>query len=303
MEGPLVSITIPAYNAEEFIGRAIRSALSQTHKNIEVVVLDDGSTDKTGDMVRALQKTDSRVRYYYQDNQGLAAARNRLLSLCRGEYVTFLDHDDEILPHKTEIQLEAFRRNPNIAMVYGDIIKKYFDGRQERAFVFKKPRRGRVFYEYLLEGNFIPLISVLIKRDILEKYLPFNLNYKVAEEWDVFLKVAKDYDIDYVDKVVGIYNVHKSNFTIKYPLLGIEEMLLIMDSWERSDPNISLFHKRKFIKSKAEINLQKIWYADSQKQKIKIIIDCVRLNPCWLRPYLKLLQAICFKQSIRKELK
>ena len=155
MNAPLISVNIPAYNAEEFIERTIRSAINQTYQDIEVVILDDGSTDRTGDIIRQMQSKDNRIRYYYQDNGGLAFTRNRLFDLSKGEYIAFLDHDDEWYSDKLESQLALFKDNPDTALVYGDILNVYEDARRDsfRYFSNRHPQRGRIFYRFLIEGN------------------------------------------------------------------------------------------------------------------------------------------------------
>src|SRR5689334_8143428 len=102
---PLVSIIIPTYNRSTLLLRAINSALGQTHRNIEVIVIDDGSTDDTQRVLKSL--TDTRINCYLTRNQGASAARNYGLQRSKGEYITFLDSDDEYYPEKIERQLEV----------------------------------------------------------------------------------------------------------------------------------------------------------------------------------------------------
>ena len=101
-KNPKVSVLIPVYNAQNFIQRTINSALNQTFSDLEVIVIDDGSRDKTPDIIRAMKERDSRINYFYQENQGLSNTRNRLAALAKGEFIAFLDHDDEWFPEKIE---------------------------------------------------------------------------------------------------------------------------------------------------------------------------------------------------------
>src|SRR3989344_2966502 len=98
----LVSIIIPAYNAEKYIGRAIKSALSQAYDNLEIIVVDDGSLDRTREIAESFK--DSRVKYLYQQNRFQGAARNYGIRESKGEYITFLDADDMYMPGKVERQ-------------------------------------------------------------------------------------------------------------------------------------------------------------------------------------------------------
>jgi len=297
MSGPLVSVLIPTYNSERFIENTLRSALGQTHTNIEVVILDDGSMDETPSMIKRLSQNDSRIRYVFQENHGLAQARNRLVSLAKGEYISFLDHDDEWLIDKIEVLLEAFRHKPNAAMIYGDVINRCADKKESRAFEFRRPRRGSVFYEYLLEGNFMSLPSVLIKKDALVKYLPFDPRYKIALDWDLFLRIVRNHEIDYVDRVVGIYNTHNERFTAKNPIVEIEEVLQVLDFWANKDPKILSSYKSKFLKAKTKVNLQRINYVCSKKEKMHILTRHIRSNLFCFAAYIRLIRLVFKKES------
>ena len=112
---PLVSVIIPAYNCEAFIERALHSVLRQTWQNVECIVVDDGSRDRTADVVVGFG---DRVRYVRQDNAGASAARNRGISLATGDYIAFLDADDSWVPSKLALQVRVFQEHPKIALVY-----------------------------------------------------------------------------------------------------------------------------------------------------------------------------------------
>jgi glycosyltransferase involved in cell wall biosynthesis len=113
----LVSVLITAYNAENYLAEAIESALAQTYPQVEIVVVDDGSTDGTSDVVRRY----SRVRSHRQDRAGIGAARNTAVALATGEFLTFLDADDRFPPDKLDIQLRAFAAEPALDVVYGHV--------------------------------------------------------------------------------------------------------------------------------------------------------------------------------------
>src|SRR6185295_4472891 len=123
MPGPgtpgLVSVIIPTYNRQEFVGVSIASALAQTYPNFEAIVVDDGSTDATRAEVSRF--TDPRVRYYYKANGGLSSARNFGLDQSAGEFIAFLDSDDLWRPWKLAAQIELFRRHPDVGMSWSDM--------------------------------------------------------------------------------------------------------------------------------------------------------------------------------------
>ena len=121
MPEPLVSVIIPTFNRAYCVGKAIDSARAQTHRNTEILVLDDGSTDGTRDLIEQSYADDERVRYFFHENRGVTATRNRGLALCRGDFVALLDSDDTWSPWKLELQLACFRGHPEVGMVWSDM--------------------------------------------------------------------------------------------------------------------------------------------------------------------------------------
>ncbi|MFC1804624.1 glycosyltransferase family 2 protein [Candidatus Omnitrophota bacterium] len=295
MREPLVSVNIPAYNAQDFIERTILSALNQTHKNIEVIVLDDGSTDKTGDVVEKLQKKDSRVRYYYQENQGLSPTRNRLFDLSKGEYIAFLDHDDEWLPEKIELQLLIFKGRPELGLVFGRAVNHYEDGRRKEEFMKRSPRRGKVFYEYLLSLNFIPLCSAVVRKDVLKKYMPFKPWLRTSEEWELFLRLGRDYEFDYIDRVVAIYHVRKDGLMRRSALREAEEVLSILDYWSKEDAEIMKKYRRRLLEAKSRFNYYRYNFFKENhdyKNARRALARCISMDPGRLSHYLRLIRLL-----------
>ena len=115
----LVSVIIPAFNSAHLVSDAVASALTQTYRDVEAIVVDDGSTDDTHDVVQTLMKNDARVRYVHQPNKGLGGARNTGIAQARGEFIAFLDADDIFLPGKTAVQIDALHAQPEVGMVVG----------------------------------------------------------------------------------------------------------------------------------------------------------------------------------------
>lgn len=118
---PLVSVVVPTYNRAYCLGRTLDSVLAQTYRNLEIVLVDDGSTDNTGAFVQERYGDEPRVRYFYQQNRGVSAARNRGLGLAKGDYIALLDSDDVWKPWKLELQVACLRRLPEAGMVWTDM--------------------------------------------------------------------------------------------------------------------------------------------------------------------------------------
>ena len=119
--GGLVSVIIPSYNRAHFIERSVGSALGQTHRDVEVIVIDDGSKDGTRALVEKLWASEPRVRYQHQENKGISGARNAGLALATGDYVALLDSDDAWVPWKLEAQLACMRAHPEVGMTWTDM--------------------------------------------------------------------------------------------------------------------------------------------------------------------------------------
>ena len=163
---PLVSVVIPAYNAEKFVGNMINDLISQTYHNFEVIVVDDGSTDKTASVVKRVARTDKRIKLVNQPNQGASAARNYGIELARGKFVFFFDADDKLDSRILEKMIAAAQANPNSLVICG----KYLNQEKQPL-----PFSGLVH-----EKTTTFVLKSLLKNDYLYHYgedLIFNLEY------------------------------------------------------------------------------------------------------------------------------
>ena len=123
---PKVSVNITCFNSEKFIRETLSSVLSQTYGDFEVIVMDDGSTDGTGSIVKSF--SDARIKYFYKKNEGLAETRNKAFEASGGEYIAFLDHDDIWQPDNLQIKVDILRQNPDCSLVYSYPILIDFSG-------------------------------------------------------------------------------------------------------------------------------------------------------------------------------
>lgn len=272
---PKVSVLIPAYNAEKFIQRTIMGVLTQTFKNLEIVVLDDGSNDDTWAIVSSLQANDKRIMYYYQKNQGLSSARNRLVELSTGEYIAFLDHDDEWLPGKIEKQLNLFKKNNELGLVFSDAFIKLNGNVIERCFSERKPSKGDVFYPYLFSDNFAPLSTVILPRNILLAAMPFNPAYEVCEEFDLFLRVANRYKFNYINEPLAVYHIHGKNTVISKEQKLVEESFSILNHWCNKKQDIATQHKKELNRRLAQLYCKKGIYHLSKSDFSEVKKDIV----------------------------
>ena len=184
-----VSVVIPAHNAERFIRSTLESVLAQTFGDLEVLVVDDGSSDATAEIVDSFG---SPITLMAGPRLGVSAARNRGIAGARGEYVALLDHDDRWHPDKIRRQVEVLETDPIAGLVF--TLAEVEEGGAVTGVFPELPDPGRFLaraYENLAHWNYIPMSSVMLRRSILAALKgPFDTSFSLAEDWDLWLRVA-----------------------------------------------------------------------------------------------------------------
>ncbi|MBN2816778.1 MAG: glycosyltransferase family 2 protein [Campylobacterales bacterium] len=190
----LVSVIIPTYNRYTLLQRAIRSLLEQTHQVAEVIVVDDGSTDNTAQ----IQKDFPYIRYIYQENSGVAAARNRGIELAQHKWIAFLDSDDEWHSEKLERQVLLHRNNPDILFSYTAELWLRNNTQVKIPKKYKKIGQN-IFVENLSYCNIAPS-SVLLHRSILERVGFFDDSFRVCEDYELWLRILSVYEAGLINE-------------------------------------------------------------------------------------------------------
>jgi glycosyltransferase involved in cell wall biosynthesis len=201
----LITVIMPCHNAAGTVARSLRSALDQTHRAIELVVIDDGSRDETADVVRSV--ADPRVRLESQANQGVSAARNRGLALARGEYVAFLDADDTWAPETLEHLLQALEAAPDAALAYCGWQNLGVAGGRGAPFV-PPDYEGAGKLEALLEDCRWPIHAALTRRATIEEVGGFDPRYPTSEDFLLWLRIGSRHRIVRVPEVLAYYHHH-----------------------------------------------------------------------------------------------
>jgi GT2 family glycosyltransferase len=212
---PLVSICIPTYNRAGMIGKAIESALGQTYRNIEVIVVDNASTDNTADIVAGY--SDERLRYVKNErNLGLFGNFNRCIELASGKYLHILHSDDYIDPRFTETCLAFFRQHPSVVMTStnASVIR---NGQEEECLfsptdiVYPAPSG---FRRLLAERSYINCPSVMVLRDIYGETGPFSMEYPYSSDFYQWLRIARKHDLGFVSgaRVYYMEGEHSESF-------------------------------------------------------------------------------------------
>lgn len=202
-----VSVVIPAYNREKTIEKAIASVLNQTVKPLEVIVVDDKSTDSTVEIVQSLCKEYSIIKLIcLKKNSGAQAARNCGIKAAKGEWIAFLDSDDEWLENKLEIQTEAVTANPQYDLYYGD----YYEKRNGKLkYKNCKLKRGKFDYTVsVLVSSKILFQTMLVRKKALEDIGLLNEGVPSYQEWDTSIRLSINHKIYYIHKPMFIYNIY-----------------------------------------------------------------------------------------------
>lgn len=219
---PLVSIIIPSYQSAQFVTKAIDSCLAQTYPNIEIIIIDDGSTDNTKEVV-STYITAKKINYIYHANKGLSGARNTGLKLANGAYIQFLDADDTINPEKIQLQIDYLVKHPEHIGVYSDyVIQK---NNQSIHYLREYPV-GNLF-KYVCYSNFVmPVHTVLLNT----KNLPFfDETLKQGEDRDFWLNLFHNniHAFGFINEILATYTLHDKNMThqTENNLLSVIEIL------------------------------------------------------------------------------
>ena len=237
-----ISVVIPTYNYGRFVREAIDSVLAQTCAPLEIVVVDDGSTDDTEQIVRSYG---DRVRYIRQENAGVAAARNTGIANARGEYIAFLDSDDVWLPEKLAKQLARFDSDPGLGLVYAGAER--FDESGTLS-VELDGMEGWIAPELLrLERGVIASGSgMLLPKQVAEEVGGFDADLQPSEDWDFCYRVALRHRIGFVPEVLVRYRQHGSGLHLDVPRMERAMMLALEKAFASRDPDIQSRRRRTY---------------------------------------------------------
>ncbi|MFA5038109.1 MAG: glycosyltransferase [Candidatus Omnitrophota bacterium] len=249
----VVDIIIPVFNGSKYIAEAVESALGQTYIEKEIFVVDDGSTDNTK---QVLSKYEDKIRYIYQENRGVAAARNAGIQAGNGEYIAFLDSDDIWFPDKLEKQIAVLEKNQLAGFVYCD---NYFvDGerRQLEEYYYKVLlKRGHIVSD-LFWSYFIMTPSLVMRRACLNKIGYFNERLKVSEEYDFFLRLAFWFEAEVVKEKLWERRVYENSLSRQDFILDGETDLTILKNFVKSYPSFARNYKKMIAKRFADYHYE-----------------------------------------------
>lgn len=291
---PLVSVITPAYNCEATIAETITSVLAQTFSDFELIIVDDGSTDSTAAIVHSF--TDERIRYIHQINSERSIARNNGIENSNGKYIAFLDADDLWLPEKLQKQLPMLEKRPELGLVYSGLY--YFDDQTgERLDYFQKFlnfQRGDISLALALGNDFIQSPTPIVPKHVFERVGTFDPDLPPVEDWDMWIRIAYHYPVDYIDEPLACYRVHANMTTWKNPTPSLyRSHLLLLDKTEtllsKTYPNLEKAFRLR--RARVHYNNCVAMFRDRQLEDgYSSLVKSLQLNPLSIKSYLRCLQ-------------
>ncbi|MEP6583932.1 MAG: glycosyltransferase [Ginsengibacter sp.] len=211
-EIPLISVIIPCYNHGHYLQDAFDSLYSQDYPSLEIVVVDDGSTDNT----KAATEKNKSVKYIYQTNKGLSAARNTGIKNSQGDLLIFLDADDWLLPNAIDTNLKFLKDHPESSFVSGGYRLVFADAKTNTDTAYKVDTDH---YLHFLESNYIGMhAAVIYQRWVFDEF-KFDENLRSCEDYDLYLKISRKYPVFHHTQIIAAYRMHDSNMSSNIPMM------------------------------------------------------------------------------------
>lgn len=278
----LVTIIIPSYNHAQYVEKAIASALAQTHTNIELIVVDDGSSDRTHAVLGKYVDLPNVKIILNKKNRGQSAVLNQALDIAKGDFISLLPSDDWYLPHKTEVQLKKFEMVPDrVGIVYGTGVRFYEDTGEEKVVTVKK-YRGNILKELLTEPFCVYPITPLFRRECFDK-VRFDESY-TAEGEALYVKLAIYYEFDYVDEPVAVMRDHSYNVGKNTDLMYEENLRYWTEFFELPDlpEEIRSLKSSRISQLKRLKGLEKISKYNNYKEGRRLLLEALSLRPLYI---------------------
>lgn len=219
----LITVIIPTYNSAQYLTAAVESVLQQTFKDLEILIIDDGSKDNTSELVKSFG---DKVRYIYQENAGVSIARNNGIKESKGKYVAFLDADDTWLPTKLEKQVKALKDNPDYKFCFSDFVG--VDQNLQPIEMKRARLLNSAIKDLLLRGNVVGSIcAVLCERELFDEVGGFDPKLSQCADWDMWIRLATLTDFLFIDEQLVTYRQHDSNMSRNAILLEQDSLCVL----------------------------------------------------------------------------
>ena len=280
---PLVTVVIPSYNHQAYVAQSIQSVFSQTYKEIELIVIDDGSSDASEKVIQKLLRGDN-FKFIVRKNKGLAATLNEGIKLAKGLYICFLASDDYFMPKRVEHAVSRLKgSDDDLIAVYtnGFVIDKKNKKLSKFSDIYPRPMVGDV-YSNLIVSNWIPAMGITYKTNLLKKFM-FDEHFKI-EDHALYLKIFKGnkFKIDFYKSLDFCYRQHGANISNNSKVMTYESKLIKKNFTDvkRHAEFIESFKKRSFSKIfnmnrydlyLLSLKFLRVWFASIYLIKLKIV--------------------------------
>lgn len=212
MSAPAISVLMSVYNGEAYLAEAIESILAQSFADFEFIIVNDGSTDGSGDIIR--RYTDTRIRLLEQPNSGLIVALNRGVAEAQGKYIARMDADDIALPGRLALQYAHLEAHPEIGVLGGSISIMDAEGNRTRDSAY--PQGHAEMAAFIVKGSPLAHPAVMMRTDLVKKLGGYRAAYRHAEDYDLWLRVFEHSRIDNLPDIVLRYRQHANNVSFKH---------------------------------------------------------------------------------------
>ena len=233
---PKVSINLCCYNSEKYLRETLDSIVGQTYKDWELIIINDGSSDATADIIGEYKGKGLPLVYHHQENKGLGYSRTEALKRSHGEYIAFIDHDDLWLPDKLASQVNVLEDHPEVDFVYSN----YFamKGTRKTLATRKRLPQGDVFERFLCHYP-VAILTVMVRKKAIDRLDDFfDINLALAEEYDLFMRLLYRSQAIYLDKPTAVYRLHAGMNSFKSMGKWPDEIAYVLKKLGSLYPNL-----------------------------------------------------------------
>lgn len=254
-----VTAIVVVFNGEKYLRQCIDSILNQDYQPLEILVIDDGSTDSTMQIIKSYGK---KIRSYHQVNSGIAEARNKGIELANGDYIAFLDADDIWIPGKISTQITVFRKYPHYDVVYGNF--KRISASVVNNDLETQPMKPEIdknwsgcLYPRMLMDSWVHIITAMAPKKIFIDVGGFDPDKKIGEDYDFWIRVSKKYKMTKIPYPLALYRDNPSSITARFTErnYGAEIVKKYISKYGLSDPNGGEISKKQIRK-----RLHQLWF-------------------------------------------
>ncbi len=291
---PKVSVIIPTYNRAKLLPRAVNSVLNQTFKDFELIIVDDASTDNTEEVVKTFK--DSRIKYIkHRINKGGAAARNTGIKASKGEYIAFLDDDDEWLPLKLEKQVFKFNESSSkVGLIYTGF-SRYLDGENKEREKHLPRHKGKVL-DICLAGCLTSPPEMLIRKELLKEIGGFDEKLKASQDADILIRLAQECDFDFIPEALTKHYIHGKQISSDLKL-KIESYEYLISKYK------TIYTKFPDILSMKLNHLAKLYCLNNMsRKKLTALLQSIRYKPIQKDSYVHFLFSVILPNFIHKKI-